>query len=373
MAPWKSRRTTNGLVAVVCLTAIGMPLGRASATGGPAAQSQAASFKGGGQFGLSIALAGSTLFAGGDGKVDVFAERNTVWKSDGTLQGSGGPQSGFGAAVSASGPVLVVGAAGQRGGGRVYVFNDGSGGWRQTRELVPSRGETRFGAAVAVSGSTAVVSAVAPSQTGRLIVFRKDGVANWSRMAELGIPGAPQGFEFGVALAVSGPNIIVGAGSLHGYATYFFEKKGRVWRKAGSFDFPGIISAESAVAISDQYALLGVGSYGQEFGRVFVFSKTGDTWRPTGQLSEPYSLGLEEFGTSVAISGSRAVIGAACYRECAGVAYEFTRTRKGWSQVRDLTGSNLVAGDYFGVSAAMSGDTAAVGAFPGREVYLFKL
>ncbi|HUA96487.1 MAG TPA: hypothetical protein VMB82_13295, partial [Acidimicrobiales bacterium] len=78
-------------------------------------------------------------------------------------------------------------------------------------------------------------------------------------------------------------------------------------------------------------------------------------------------------GTSVAISGDNAVVGAACYRQCTGVAYQFTKTRAGWSLAHELAGSNLAAGDYFGVSAALSGETAAVGAFPGREVYVFRI
>ena len=73
------------------------------------------------------------------------------------------------------------------------------------------------------------------------------------------------------------------------------------------------------------------------------------------------------------MSGSRAIVGAACYQECAGVAYELARTDGRWSQVGMLSGSDLVVGDYLGVSAAMSGSLAVVGAFPGRELYLFRI
>ena len=75
----------------------------------------------------------------------------------------------------------------------------------------------------------------------------------------------------------------------------------------------------------------------------------------------------------MAMSGNHAIVGAACFQDCAGVAYEFTRTEEGWSQVGRLRGSDLAAGDYFGVAAAISGNTAVVGAFPGRELYLFRV
>ncbi len=73
------------------------------------------------------------------------------------------------------------------------------------------------------------------------------------------------------------------------------------------------------------------------------------------------------------MSGNRSIVGAACYQQCAGGAYEFTWTEGDWSQVGMLNASDLSAGEYFGVSAAMSGDTVVVGAFPGRELYLFEI
>jgi hypothetical protein len=47
----------------------------------------------------------------------------------------------------------------------------------------------------------------------------------------------------------------------------------------------------------------------------------------------------------------------------AGRAYLFTDTRAGWKQVGDVkVVSGIVTGDDFGVSAAISGATAVVGA-----------
>jgi nucleoside-specific outer membrane channel protein Tsx len=67
------------------------------------------------------------------------------------------------------------------------------------------------------------------------------------------------------------------------------------------------------------------------------------------------------FGVSVAISGTTAVVGAPAYAKDAGRAYVFAKTGSVWKQVAELKGSDTVAGDYFGYTVAISGTTAVVG------------
>ncbi len=370
---WGSRVLAAGL----CTTAIVSGL---SALGSENAQTlslhgdQIAAFKGAGPFGLSVAITSTTVFAGSTNKVDVFAETRSRWRPDGTLEGSGASaQSGFGAALSASGSTLLVGAANQPGGGRVYVFTDKDGSWRQSSVFLAPRGSRGFGSSVAISGATAVVSSEAATSAARLFIFHRARSGRWERQGELTVPGRFSGLDFALTLAMSNTAVVVGSGDASGYNVYFLQEEEHTWREVSTRRFPGIISDESSVAISGEYALVGLGSYGQEFGRVFVFSHVHTTWTQVRQLTEPYARGLEELGTSVAMSGSRAIVGAACYQECAGVAYELARTDGRWSQVGMLSGSDLVAGDYLGVSAAMSGSLAVVGAFPGRELYLFRI
>jgi hypothetical protein len=66
----------------------------------------------------------------------------------------------------------------------------------------------------------------------------------------------------------------------------------------------------------------------------------------------------DTFGGSVAISGTTAVVGARAHAGGAGRAYVFTKTPTGWKQVAELKGSDTVAGDDFGDSVAISGTTA---------------
>jgi hypothetical protein len=87
-----------------------------------------------------------------------------------------------------------------------------------------------------------------------------------------------------------------------------------------------------------------------------------------------------DFGWSVAVSGSTAVIGAPWYSsapgyhnegnegpygQATGRAYVFTRGPKGWQQTAELVASGIAPGDEFGASVAISGRTIVVGA-PGH-------
>ena len=72
------------------------------------------------------------------------------------------------------------------------------------------------------------------------------------------------------------------------------------------------------------------------------------------------------FGVSVALSGDTALVGA--YGDDVGAnsnqgsAYVFTRSGTTWTQQGKLTASDGAADELFGVSVALSGDTALVGA-----------
>ncbi len=73
----------------------------------------------------------------------------------------------------------------------------------------------------------------------------------------------------------------------------------------------------------------------------------------------------EFFGFSVAIAGDIAVVGAQGDDENgdeSGAAYVFTRSDAGWSQEAKLTANDAEAGDQFGGSIALFGETILVGA-----------
>jgi nucleoside-specific outer membrane channel protein Tsx len=93
-----------------------------------------------------------------------------------------------------------------------------------------------------------------------------------------------------------------------------------------------------------------------------VFTKTVRGWKQTAELEGSDTVSGDNFGESVAISGTAAVVGAWLHAKSAGRAYVFTKTASRWTQAAELKGSDTVASDEFGSSVAISGTTAIVGA-----------
>jgi len=72
------------------------------------------------------------------------------------------------------------------------------------------------------------------------------------------------------------------------------------------------------------------------------------------------------FGRSVSISGDTAVIGAYLDDDggnASGSAYVFTRSGGVWTEQGKLTAFDAAANDFFGFSVSISGDTAVIGAY----------
>ena len=68
------------------------------------------------------------------------------------------------------------------------------------------------------------------------------------------------------------------------------------------------------------------------------------------------------FGSSVAIYGSTVLVGAPGANSFTGAAYVFARSGTAWSQQAKLTAADGGSGDLFGSSVAIYGSTAVLGA-----------
>jgi uncharacterized repeat protein (TIGR01451 family) len=111
-------------------------------------------------------------------------------------------------------------------------------------------------------------------------------------------------------------------------------------------------------------------------GAAYVFTRSGGLWSQQAYLKASNTGATDFFGQSVAVSGDTAVVGAPQEDSNAtgvngsqndnsnssGAAYVFTRSGGVWSQQAYLKASNAGAGDFFGTSLAMSGDTIVVSA-----------
>jgi len=129
----------------------------------------------------------------------------------------------------------------------------------------------------------------------------------------------------------------------------------------------------TVVAISGDTALVGapndtVGTNLNQ-GSVYVFVRSGTSWTQEAQLFASDGAAGDEFGFSVALDGNTAVIGADADDVFAstdqGTAYVFVRSGTTWTEQGHLYANDGSARDrdYFGNAVAVQGDTAIVGAF----------
>jgi hypothetical protein len=129
----------------------------------------------------------------------------------------------------------------------------------------------------------------------------------------------------------------------------------------------------SSVAMSGNFAVVGAPYHGA--GRAYVFSTSAAGWKQIAELTGADTSGDDLFGSSVAISGSTVVVSAPGHDQSAGRIYVFTDPSAGWRQTAELVGSDTSANDRFGSSIAISGETVIASA-PGYHnstgtVYVF--
>ena len=329
--------------------------------------------------------------AGNAGAAYVFVKTGAGWVQQAYLKASNaGTGDNFGQSVAISGDTLVVGAhledsdatgvngSGSNnnasGSGAAYVFVRNGGGWSQQAYLKASNTSggvkpDQFGWSVAVSGDTIVVGAYLEDSSatgvdgdqlddgafdsGAAYVFvRNAGI--WSQQAYLKASNTGSADTFGASVAISGDTIVVGAAS----------------ELAGEDSFGSGVSGD------------GLGNAISNSGAAYVFVRQAGAWSQQAFLKAVNPMTGAEFGRSVAISGDRIVVGAIKENSGAtgvdgdpfnngapnsGSAYEFVRSGGSWSVGAYLKASNTGAGDFFGASIALSGDTLLVGAIRERS------
>ena len=224
-----------------------------------------------------------------------------------------------------------------------------------------------FGGSVAISGTTAVIGAAYHANvSGRAYVFTNTATG-WMQTAELEGSDTVAQDGFGWSVAISGTTAVVGAG---GHAkdagrAYVFTRTGNSWRQVAELKGSDTDAGDwfgTSVAVSGTTAVVGAYNQFTDAGRAYVFTETATGWKQAAELTGPGTVARYAFGFSVGISGTTVVVSTPFYDSLAGRAYVFTRTGNSWRQVAELKGSDTVAGDGFGNSVAISGTTVVVGA-----------
>ncbi|MEE9345692.1 MAG: FG-GAP repeat protein [Methylococcales bacterium] len=294
---------------------------------------KASNTKGVDAFGISVAIAGSTVVVG------AFREASNATEVDGDQRNNSA-----------------------HGAGAAYVFTRIGSTWSQQAFLKASNTEIfdRFGFSVAIAGNTVVVGAMGEASNatgidgdqsdnsadgaGAVYVFTRTG-STWSQQAFLKASNTEIFDRFGISVAIAGNTVVVGASR----------------------------EASNAIGInSDQSDNSADGA-----GAAYVFTRTGSTWSQQAYLKASNTEGTDGFGRSVAIAGNTMVVGAMGEAsnttgidgdqsensaDSSGAVYVFTRNGSTWSQQAYLKASNPEVNDRFGISVSIADDTVVVGA-----------
>jgi hypothetical protein len=326
----------------------------------------------------------------------------------------------FGYSVSIDGDRAIVGAQNESGpsdsksrAGAAYVFERSGGSWQEVQVLRASNAgaNDRFGKSVAIGGERVIVGAPeedGPSDgktnVGAAYIFERTE-SGWSQTETKVLRHSDTNAfdEFGYSVAIDGDRAIVGArfengpsnGKSNAGAAYIFERTGSGWSK----NEDQVLRASNAedgdrlgvsVAIDGDYAIVGARfedgpSDGKnKAGTAYVFERSGGTW---GQAAGDFQTETEvlrasnanegdRFGTSTAVNGDRAILGApgedgpSDNETDGGAAYVFERSGGTWGQAAGgfqtetdiLRASNAGLSDVFGSSVSIDEDRAIIGA-----------
>ncbi len=130
-----------------------------------------------------------------------------------------------------------------------------------------------------------------------------------------------------------------------------------------------------SVAVSGNYTIVGASGdndLGDRSGSAYIFERNGGNWSQAAKLLASDGAKDDRFGISVAISGNYAIVGATDDDDDddlgnkSGSAYIFELNGANWFQVTKLTANNGAKDDLFGSSVSISGEYAIVGA-PGDD------
>lgn len=233
-----------------------------------------------------------------------------------------------------------------------------------------------FGYSVSISGDYAIIGCDVNSSndnSGYAYIFHFDGT-NWLLQQKISASDAAGYDRFGFSVSMSGNTAIVGASGKESEkgAAYIFHFNGTNWveqQKLISSDVAVGDEFGKSVSIYGSYAVIGANADDDYMGAAYLFhfDNTSGNWVQLQKLTagNRERVGGDNFGNSVAIYGLNIIVGAAQKDSQKGAAYTFYSPDKGvtWVGPQKLTPGNGSPGYFFGNSISISGNHAFIGMY----------
>ena len=345
-------------------------------------------------FGRGVSLSGDYAIVGaqldGDkgtnsGSAYIFKRDGTSWLEVAKLTASdGAAHDGFGYSASISGNYAIVGSLyddNENGTdcGSAYVFYFDGANWSEQAKLTASDGaaEDYFGRGVCISGDYAIIGAYGDddkgTDSGSAYIFKRNGEI-WVEQAKLTASDGVAGDMFGHGgVSISGGYAIVGAeygdgNEVDSGSAYIFKRDGESWIEKAKLTASDGAAGDyfgHRVCLRGEYAIVGAGfddDNGTDSGSAYIFKRDGESWTEQVKLIASDGVAGDRFGYTVSIDGDYAIVGAHRDDSEMGSASIFKRDGTSWIEVNKLTPSDAAVGDIFGISVAINGNYAIVGA-----------
>lgn len=241
-----------------------------------------------------------------------------------------------------------------------------------------------FGKSLSVDGNRMIVGAPEESGAGQasgaVYVFDRETDGSWTETAKLTASNRGAFHNFGTSIDVQGDIILIGAPQFgkdvntYTGAAYIFEKQtDGTWQEVAHLVPDDIGDRDNlgyAVGLSGNDAF--IGAYGHDHpslnaGAVYHYRRqSSGAWLLEAKLSPNEEAQYAEFGASISMDGTRAIIGAPNYHKSPyidGAVYVFEKQENGsWIEESLLNGVNPTYDATFGESVSLDGDKLIVGA-----------
>ena len=228
----------------------------------------------------------------------------------------------FGTSVAIDGNNVLIGASRDDSTGsnvgQAHLFDATTGNLLQTFNDPTPNGGDRFGASVAIDGGNVLIGAMFDSSTGPTVgQAHLFDATSGNLLRTFNDPTPTIVDQFGISVAIDGNNVLIGAfrddstGSNVGQAHLFDAATGTLLQ---TFNDPTPNSGDRfgvAVAIDGGNVLIGANgddSNGADIGQAHLFDAATGNLLQT--FDDPTPTGGDNFGTSVAIDGGNVLVGA---------------------------------------------------------------
>lgn len=293
-----------------------------------------------------------------------------------------GPAVAMHAGVLAVGPARDWDLGEDLGGVRLHRWTGRR--WAEVAAVMhPSAdAHANFGASLSLDEVTLAIGSPRDSaegfESGAVFLWRRQG-SGWASLGAVRRPQPSTSDMFGVSLALQGDTLVVGSpkadsGALDTGCVEVFRRVEGLWTHHATLVAPeGRVGALFGIAVAVDGDIIMVGAPGDDTqgpsaGRVHLFRRSPEGWRWDGSVGCPTGP-RGWFGASVAAHRGLRIAGApratrpgSNFGFVRGAAWRIDHGPQGWRAVDVMVPADPSLGDAIGCSAATDGRTVVLGA-----------